>query len=177
VYSIALVAVTIAGALIGDLDEGLLWMSEPGTYKEFVDNVPIAERTWSVPGKIAVLAVFSATGFFALSCCSALTKNFGALTMSVTSTTRKATTLFLSFLLFDNVFTVGHFIGIGVFIPSLLVMAMSRREADNNRRNQIKRKFSGVELNNTKANRQASAKGHGKEKDSLTLRHGAAAAP
>lgn len=179
VYSIALIAVTIAATLRGDLDQGCLWMSEPGTYKEFVDNVPMADRTWSVAGKIAILFVFSATGFFALSCCSAITKNFGALTMSVTSTSRKAATLFLSFFLFDNVFTTGHMIGVVVFVGSLLAKATLRRDADLLRRKRpIKRKFSDATLNK-KGNRKpplAGTTGNGTtEGDHLTLRHGAAA--
>lgn len=153
VYSISLVAVTIVGALRGDLDQGMLWMSEPGTYKEFLDNVPMAERTWSVPGKIVVLSLFSSTGFFALSICSAITKNFGALTMSVTSTARKATTLFLSFFLFkDNVFTAGHLVGIVVFVTSLLGKAVLRRDNDRRKQGQLKRKFSGIDLGRSETN-------------------------
>jgi len=50
-YSIALVAITLAAVYKGDMTEGLIWMSQPGTYAEL--SLPISERTWSVPGKIA----------------------------------------------------------------------------------------------------------------------------
>jgi UAA transporter family len=179
--------VTIAGALNGELDEGCLWLSQPGTYKEFTDNDPIHDRTWSVGGKIAVLFVFSATGFFALSCCQAITKNFGALTMSVTSTARKATTIFISFALFDNVITPGHMVGIVIFISALIVKVSLRRDAEIRR--QLKRKTSGADLSlvainstNRGGNRIPKTNGGynpnsnggagGTEQEHLTLRHG-----
>lgn len=124
-YSIALIAISAAAAYKGDLREGILWMSQPGTYDEL--NLPINERTWSVPGKIVCISVFSAMGFFGSSCSAAITKNFGALSMSITSTARKATTLFLSFFLFNNVCTWEHVGGIVIFITALTAKSLRRR--------------------------------------------------
>lgn len=66
-------------------------------------------------------------GFFGSSCSAAITKNFGALTMSITSTARKATTLFLSFMLFDNECTLEHVAGIAVFISALTAKSLRRK--------------------------------------------------
>jgi len=123
-YSIALVAISAAAAVKGDLQEGLRWMAQPGTYNEL--DLPIDQRTWSVPGKIAVMVIFSSMGFFGSSCSAAITKNFGALTMSITSTARKATTLFLSFFLFNNVCTSEHLAGIVIFITALTTKSLRR---------------------------------------------------
>lgn len=123
-YSIALVAITIAAAVHGDLKEGLLWMSQPGTYDQL--SLPLEERQWSVMSKITIMALFSSMGFFGSSCSAAITKNFGALTMSITSTARKATTLFLSFFLFNNVCTPEHLAGIFLFISALTTKSLRR---------------------------------------------------
>ena len=126
-YSIALVAITSAAIMNGDLQEGLVFMMRPGTYAEQLDNVPIDERTYSSTSKILILVLFSTMGFFGSSCSAAITKNFGALAMSITSTARKATTLFLSFLLFDNKCTFEHIVGIFVFISALTAKSMRRK--------------------------------------------------
>jgi hypothetical protein len=65
-------------------------------------------------------------GFFGSSCSAAITKNFGALTMSITSTARKATTLFLSFFLFNNVCTLEHIVGVIIFISALTAKSLRR---------------------------------------------------
>lgn len=126
-YSISLVAIAVAAAVQGDLWTGSLWMMEPGTYQQYLDGVPMSERTWSVSGKFAVMTLFSTMGFFGSSTSAAITKNFGALTMSITSTARKATTLFLSFFLFNNVCTAEHVAGIAIFIAALTTKSLRRR--------------------------------------------------
>mmetsp|Transcript_18151 Transcript_18151/g.34666 ORF Transcript_18151/g.34666 Transcript_18151/m.34666 type:complete len:586 (+) Transcript_18151:289-2046(+) len=131
-YSIALVAITIVAALKGDLREGLIFMSQPGSYGPEM-SLPIEQRTWSVPGKVAVMVLFSSMGFFGSSCSAAITKNFGALTMSITSTARKATTLFLSFFLFHNVCTLEHLMGVFIFISSLTAKSLRRGDKKNKR--------------------------------------------
>lgn len=130
-YSIALMAITAAAAVKGDFTAGMLWMFQPGTYQQFLDNAPMEERTWSVPGKIIIMVLFSSMGFFGSSCSAAITKNFGALTMSITSTARKATTLFLSFFLFHNVCTFEHIVGIAMFITALTAKSLRRRHHTN----------------------------------------------
>ena len=126
-YSISLVAISASAAFKGDLYAGLFWMTQPGTYQQYLDGTPLEERSWSVPSKIAVMILFSSMGFFGSSCSAAITKNFGALTMSITSTARKATTLFLSFFLFNNVCTMEHIAGVVVFIAALTTKSMRRR--------------------------------------------------
>ena len=137
-YSIALIAISAAALAKGDLADGIVWMLQPGTLAEQQNNVPLDERTWSVGGKVATIILFSTMGFFGSSCSAAITKNFGALTMSITSTARKATTLFLSFLFFDNECTMEHVIGIIVFISALTTKSL-RRKGDSGRKNPVKR--------------------------------------
>lgn len=52
-YSIALIAITAAAALKGDLLEGMAFLTQPGTYAEL--DLPYDERTWSVAGKTIVI--------------------------------------------------------------------------------------------------------------------------
>jgi hypothetical protein len=126
-YSIALIAILAAAWAKGDLADGMVWIMQPGTYEEQQNNVPLEERVWSSTGKICVLILFSSMGFFGSSCAAAITKQFGALSMSITSTARKATTLFLSFLLFDNECTMQHIIGIIIFIFALTTKSIRRK--------------------------------------------------
>jgi UAA transporter family len=126
-YSIALVAIVGAATVKGDLTAGLAWMLQPGSYEQQLQNVPIEERSWSVGGKMAAMILFSSMGFFGSSCAAAITKQFGALAMSITSTARKATTLFLSFLLFDNECTFQHILGIIIFMASLTAKSFRRK--------------------------------------------------
>ncbi|OEU09991.1 UAA-domain-containing protein [Fragilariopsis cylindrus CCMP1102] len=104
-YSIALVAISAAAWAKGDLADGMV-----------------------STGKICVVILFSSMGFFGSSCAAAITKQFGALSMSITSTARKATTLFLSFLLFDNECTMQHIIGIIIFICALTTKSIRRNK-------------------------------------------------
>ena len=127
-YSIALVAISAAAWAKGDLADGMVWIMQPGTYEEQQNNVPLEERVWSSTGKICVVILFSSMGFFGSSCAAAITKQFGALSMSITSTARKATTLFLSFLLFDNECTMQHIIGIIIFIFALTTKSIRRNK-------------------------------------------------
>jgi len=153
-YSISLVAISAAAAGKGDLYAGLVWMTQPGTYQEYLDGAPLEERSWSVPGKIAVMVLFSAMGFFGSSCSAAICKQFGALTMSITSTARKATTLFLSFFLFNNVCTVEHVAGIVVFITALTTKSLRRRHHSRNSDRKENRKLSGSEREDKKERRR-----------------------
>ena len=109
----------------------MVWLFQPGTYQEFLDNVPFEDRTWSASSKVLIMILFSSMGFFGSSCSAAITKNFGALTMSITSTARKATTLFLSFFLFNNVCTTEHVAGIALFITALTAKSLRRRHHTN----------------------------------------------
>jgi hypothetical protein len=147
-YSIALVAISAAAYYKGDLQEGVAFLSVPGRYDEL--HLPLDERTWSVPGKIGTMVLFSSMGFFGSSCSACITKNFGALTMSITSTARKATTLFLSFFLFNNVCTPEHVMGIVVFITALTTKSLRRGRSNSGssskRFKRTKSKTSNLEL-------------------------------
>lgn len=116
-YSVTLLGIVGAAASRGDLLEGAQFLFTAGTYDEIMAN---QTPTWSVLQKIVVIILFSSTGFFGSSCSALITKEFGALTMSITSTARKATTLFLSFALFNNVCTFEHVSGIVIFISALV---------------------------------------------------------
>jgi len=72
-----------------------------------------------------VLVLFCTVGFFGSSCAACITREYGALTMSVTSTARKATTLFMSFVFFKNVFTWEHGLGIIIFMSPLMLKSFS----------------------------------------------------
>lgn len=120
-YSVALFFVCLAAGAKGDLRGGLAYLTTPGTLKEMEEGL---DPTWSVTGKIVTMILFSTTGFLSSSCSAAITKTFGALAMSITSTARKATTIFLSFALFPNECTFEHIGGIVLFIGSLIAKSL-----------------------------------------------------
>jgi UAA transporter family len=101
-------------------------------------------------------------GFFGSSCSAAITKNFGALTMSITSTARKAATLFLSFALFDNECTFEHVSGMIVFISALTAKSVrrtnKRRKSDvgNTQLSSFRRRSSDVEIGSAVPSRMSS---------------------
>jgi hypothetical protein len=94
------------------------------------------DPTWSVSGKCFIMVLFSTSGFFGSSAAAAITKHFGALPMSITSTARKATTLFLSFALFGNDCSMEHIAGVFIFIGALLMKAFSKSTGGSPRKRQ-----------------------------------------
>jgi adenosine 3'-phospho 5'-phosphosulfate transporter B3 len=120
-YSVALFFVSIAAAVKGDLRSGISYLTQAGTLKEIEEDL---DPTWSISAKLFTLILFSTTGYLSSSCSAAITKSFGALTMSITSTARKAATIFLSFALFPNECTFEHIAGIVLFIGSLVGKSM-----------------------------------------------------
>jgi adenosine 3'-phospho 5'-phosphosulfate transporter B3 len=121
-YSIATCFICIAAGVKGDLRDGLAYLTRPGTLREIEEGL---EPTWSVFGKVCTIALLALTGFLGSSCSAAITKSFGALTSSITSTARKAATIFLSFALFpNNKCTLEHVGGIFFFIASLVVKSL-----------------------------------------------------
>jgi len=132
-YRLALVAISIAAFLKGDLIEGLNFLGTPGSYQS--DGTDDAE--WPKSTKILIMVLFSTTGFLGSSCSAAITKHFGALTMSLTSTARKATTVFISFAFFNNICTFEHIFGVVLFIISLVVKSF--RAANKHAHHQKKR--------------------------------------
>jgi hypothetical protein len=129
-YSIATFFIFLSAAVKGDLRDGLAYLTRPGTMKEIEDDL---DPTWSILAKILTLVLFSTTGFLGSSCSAAITKSFGALTMSITSTARKATTIFLSFALFpSNKCTLEHIGGIFLFIASLVAKSVRESKRRHN---------------------------------------------
>jgi solute carrier family 35 (adenosine 3'-phospho 5'-phosphosulfate transporter), member B3 len=134
-YSISLLCIAVAAAANGDLQKGLVWSLHDGTYDEYLQMTNNGDHdglvtipSYSALTKVSIMVLFSSMGFFGSSCSAAITKNFGALTMSITSTARKATTLFLSFGLFrDNVCTFEHIFGMLVFMVALVAKSMKRK--------------------------------------------------
>lgn len=120
-YGVAFFFVSIAAVYKGDLRDGLVYLTQAGTLKEIEEDL---DPTWSISAKFLTLVLFSTTGYLSSSCSAAITKSFGALTMSITSTARKAATIFLSFALFPNECTLEHIFGIVLFIGSLIGKSM-----------------------------------------------------
>jgi len=139
-YSIATFFIFIAAAIKGDLHDGIAYLTRPGTIQEMEDGLL---ASWSISGKVLTMILFSTTGYLSSSCSAAITKTFGALAMSITSTARKATTIFLSFALFPaNECTVEHVGGILLFITSLIVKSLraSKRHASTGNENSYQHK-------------------------------------
>jgi len=152
-YSIAVCGIIAAAALRGDLNDGLEYMMTPGTLEEIQSNSDV--RSWGVTSKFMVICLFSSAGFFGSSCSALITKEFGALTMSITSTARKAMTLFLSFALFNNVCTWEHISGIVLFITALVAKSFRASRGSGN----------GSGSGNGAIASRTSGKGHGHDDD------------
>mmetsp|Transcript_12420 Transcript_12420/g.22477 ORF Transcript_12420/g.22477 Transcript_12420/m.22477 type:complete len:216 (+) Transcript_12420:245-892(+) len=142
-YSVATFFICIAAAAKGDLRDGLAYLTQPGTMREMEEGLP---PTWTVSGKVSTMVLFSVTGFLGSSCSAAITKSFGALTMSITSTARKATTIFLSFALFPNECTVEHVGGIFLFIASLVAKSLRASKRGGGGRHHYKHPKKVMEL-------------------------------
>jgi len=131
-YSIATVFIGLATCVTGDLVAGIHYLTHHGTYKEIESGS--LDPTWSISWKILTLVLLSTSGFLSSSCSALITKSFGALTSSITSTARKAATIFLSFALFpNNKCTLEHLFGIFFFITSLVTKSLrhSRKRSVN----------------------------------------------
>jgi drug/metabolite transporter (DMT)-like permease len=132
-YSVALVVTLTAAHLRHELLEGIdVFLLQPGTIAE-IESGSVKDTKWPVSRKALVLVLFSATGIFGASCLGAITKRFGALAMALTSTVRKAATLFMSFLLFHNTCTPQHAFGMLIFIIALLVKSVSAKNKGRQR--------------------------------------------
>lgn len=126
-YSIALFAMICAAHAKGELILGIKhFFFQPGTVPEIEsgDTPEDGDYTWTIWRKCLVLFFFSFTGLLGSSCAGAITKRFGALSMSITSTARKAMTLFLSFIAFHNTCTLEHVAGIVIFLGALLMKSI-----------------------------------------------------
>jgi len=125
IYSISFVAMLIATIVKGEFYSGIQnFFLRPGTITE-ITEAPLGlyhhyreEPTWTGIKKIVVMLIFTFTGLLGSSCAGALTKQCGALSMSIVSTNKKAATLFISFMApgFNNRCTLQHFIGMAIFL-------------------------------------------------------------
>lgn len=147
-YQSSIYTVALALVLIGTIAKGELI---PGFQKMFLHDGTVAEidenkigfyhhhrehPTYTKQAKFFLFFLFTFTGLFGSSCAGAITKTWGALRMSVTSTVRKAGTLFLSMAApgFHNKCTPEHIMGICVFISALFVKSVQKRKVDSTKR-------------------------------------------
>ena len=116
--SIACVALLSVAFIKGELIAGIRFFCTPGTYEEiYNDDFP----SWTVQQKLIVMILFSSFGLFGESCAGAITKTHGAFYMALTTTSRKAASLMVSFLLLPNTCTFQHSCGISLFLFALLM--------------------------------------------------------
>jgi len=119
-YFFSFIIMTLASYQANELISGIqFFFQTPGTMTEV--ETESSDKSWSVQDKTLALFFFSTFGIFGGSCACAITKRFGALTMSVTTTTRKAATIFVSFAMFPNACTPEHIIGVLIFVFGLLL--------------------------------------------------------
>lgn len=108
----------------------------------------------------ACLVVFCSCGYFGVTCVAALTKKFGALVSTMTTTARKAMTLFLSFFLFPKPATPMHVLGGLLFVVGLTVKAVPAPSSSRRRRedgaSSSSRSFSGNSSSKSRAALKAS---------------------
>ena len=142
-YSMSFLVTALAAQASGELVPGLQhFLLEPGTIPEIESGLfPRDGPSWTAPRKAVILALFVTTGLFGSSCAGAITKRFGALSMSITSTARKAATLFVSFAAFsDNRCTSEHAVGMAVFLTALVgKTACVKRRVDEEQATRMKR--------------------------------------
>merc|ERR1711871_441895 len=80
----------------------LLVCMNTGEMKEGLEFIDSHGSPWGSAKIFVVLLIFSTYGFCGVSCVTALTKRFGALTAALTTTARKTVTIMLSFVLFPK---------------------------------------------------------------------------
>jgi adenosine 3'-phospho 5'-phosphosulfate transporter B3 len=120
-YFFSFVIMTFAAYQTNELQSGIqFFFNTDGTMSE-VQNLANENYSWSVNEKTFALVLFSTFGIFGGSCACAITKRFGALAMSITTTTRKAATIFISFAMFPNSCTIEHIMGVSMFVMGLLL--------------------------------------------------------
>ena len=128
-YVVSLIATLFAAHMNHELFEGIdYFLLRPGTVPEIESLDQIVDPTWTIARKAFVLLMFGTTGIMGASCLGAITKRFGALSMALTSTARKATTLFLSFALFNSKCTSEHVVGVSLFMSGLMMKTLSKRK-------------------------------------------------
>lgn len=128
-YIVSLIATVVAAHWQNELFPGIeYFFFRPGTVTEIETMDEITNPTWTVARKAIALFLFGTTGIMGASCLGAITKRFGALSMALTSTARKATTLFLSLAIFNNDCTTEHVVGVSLFMTGLIMKTLSKRK-------------------------------------------------
>jgi len=126
-YVISLIATVVAAHAQGELLQGIdYFLLRPGSVTEIESSEAIIDTTWTIPKKAIILLLFGTSGIMGASCLGAITKRFGALSMALTSTARKATTLFLSFALFQNNCSSEHVVGVSLFMSGLMMKTLNK---------------------------------------------------
>jgi hypothetical protein len=129
-YVVSLIATLVAAHMRNELVEGIdYFLLRPGTVTEIESGDLIGDTTWTASRKAVVLILLGTSGIMGASCLGAITKRFGALSMALTSTARKATTLFLSFAIFENNCTSEHVAGVSLFMFGLLMKTFNKRSS------------------------------------------------
>jgi adenosine 3'-phospho 5'-phosphosulfate transporter B3 len=117
-YSIAGLMLLVVALFTGELRDGLGFVltSDEGGYRGAT--------------KCFVLILYVTAGFIATTFSATITKSFGAVSMSTTSTVTKAGSLFLSFVCFPKGFEVLH--GVGMFVFGMAVVLKSYGKNNKN---------------------------------------------
>jgi len=154
-YTFSFIIMLIASYQTNELHSGIkFFFQSDGTYREYtlntqegynlIDLTTLENNTaqheeeqyfqqqglqyfWSRKNKAIALFLFSTLGIFGGSCAAAITKRFGALSMSITTTTRKAGTIFLSFAMFPNECSIEHVSGVMLFVGGLFLKALRKK--------------------------------------------------
>ncbi len=144
-FFFSFIVMTLAAYHNNELQTGFqFFFHTHGTFNE-VQTSNQDFYSWSIRDKRLVLFMFSTLGIFGGSCACAITKRFGALAMSITTTTRKAATIFLSFALFPNACTPEHITGVLIFVFGLLLKGgLCNQERISSMRASIKSRSLGL---------------------------------
>ena len=133
-YFLAFLAVASVALARGELIGGVqFFLFQDGTFDEIVQHEADGPTDWAIGKREKILALlfFSTAGLFGSSCAGAITKHSGALAFSITSTARKAITLFLSFALFHNTCTLEHIAGMIIFLSALVLKSIFSMSKSN----------------------------------------------
>jgi drug/metabolite transporter (DMT)-like permease len=149
-YLLAFLALASAALVRGELISGVhFFYLQDGTFDEITEHGKDGIADWAIRKKEKIMALFffSTAGLFGSSCAGAITKHSGALAFSLTSTARKAITLFLSFALFHNTCTLEHIAGMTIFLSALLlksIFSMSKRSGNDRSSIDSRSRFDGA---------------------------------
>lgn len=140
---IASIVLAVISMLNGQFEEGVSFFLTPGSMAEIETG---AFPTWSPMAKILTMFLFSSFGLFGASCAGAITKTYGAFYMSLTTTSRKASSLMVSFAFFPNTLTFQHALGITIFMAALVFKSVIKLKENSLNTSSRKRSRSDLDL-------------------------------